>query len=81
MQKKTNLAMYLVFIHLLLSEDVFVLLNEMLLLLLLLLLHGQLLPVLLREGHHVELSCELVQSRSRHILRVDEVIATLQYIS
>ena len=71
--------MYLVFIHLLLSEDVFVLLNEMLLLLLL--LYGQLLPVLLREGHHVELSCELVQSRSRHILRVDEVIATLQYIS
>ena len=46
------MTLYLVFIHLLLSEDVFVLLNKMLLLLLLL-LHGQLLPVLPREGHHV----------------------------
>ena len=45
------MTLYLVFIHLLLSEDVFVLLNKMLLLLLL--LHGQLLPVLPREGHHV----------------------------
>ena len=73
-------AKYLVFIHLLLSEDMFVLLNKMVLLLLLLLLpmSCQLLFVLLREGHHVELSCELIQSRSRHILSVDEVIAALE---
>ena len=55
-------TLYLVFIHLLLGEVVFMLLNEVLLLLLLLLHHGQLLPVLLRERHHVELSRELVQS-------------------
>ena len=42
-------TLYLVFIHLLLGEVVFMLLNEVLLLLLLLLHHGQLLPVLLRE--------------------------------
>ena len=72
---------YLVVVHLLLSVGVFLLtcrLNELLLQLqlLLLLLHRQL--VLLGEGHHVELSGELLQAGPRHVLRVDKVVATLQ---